>query len=148
MTTSSKPNIWTSSWLNIRMVALWALFITGCAGMERSCSSCNAENFGADWIVVQYKLDGTPLNCWKLSNTSIVNEPGSDGIFWQGSSGHLVHISGQYNRVQVVNRNYEGAAREIGIDNTRCMGGLYAAPRPVSSAKEPAVPEEKMRVVP
>lgn len=103
------------------------LLFAGCAGTQRSCASCNAENFGADWVVVQYKYDGAPVNCWKLPQTSIDNEAHSDGIYWLEPSGHLVHISGWYNRVQVSHNDFEGAAKSIGIDLSRCAGGQYKA---------------------
>ena len=110
-----------------RWFALCVLVVlSGCAGTARSCSSFSAESFGADWIVVQYRTDGTPLNCWKLKNASITNEQGSDGIYWKDpESGHLVHISGWYNRVQVTGNNYEEAARLVGVDMGACGNGKY-----------------------
>jgi hypothetical protein len=50
------------------------LFLANCAVFDRGCSSCMASNFATDWVVVQYKIDGTPINCWKLTNVSIANE--------------------------------------------------------------------------
>lgn len=108
-------------WLKVML----ALLLTGCAGTMRSCQGCNAEAFGADWIVVQYKTDGVPMNCWRLANTSIDNEQGSDGIYWYEASGHLVHISGWYNRVQVSHADWTGAAKTIGIELSRCGDGKY-----------------------
>jgi len=104
--------------------SLMFIFMVGCAGIDRDCSSCNASNFGADWIVVQYGFDGTPINCWKLSGTAISNEDKSDGIFWTGH-GHLVHISGWYNRIQVDGGRFEEAAKLIGVDLSRCNDGVY-----------------------
>jgi hypothetical protein len=101
------------------------LFLVGCAGMQRDCSSCNASNFGGDWIVLQYGFDGKPINCWKLANTAIVNESGTDGIYWQDTGGHLVHISGWYNRVQVFHSDYTGAAKSIGVNLDKCVNGKY-----------------------
>lgn len=49
----------------------------------------------------------------------------TDGIFWQSPDGHLVHISGWYNRVQVQNGDFEGAARQLGIDLASCSEGRY-----------------------
>ncbi len=111
--------------MKIRFVALLG-FVVGCAGVERDCASCNASNFGSDWIVVQYEYNGTPINCWKLPDTAITNEEHTDGIFWREPSGHLVHISGWYNRVQVVGGDYPGAAKSLGIDMSRCSDGAYA----------------------
>jgi hypothetical protein len=102
------------------------LFLCGCAGLTRDCSSCSAENFGSDWIIVQYSYDGKPINCWKENNVAITNEPNSDGIFWQHGE-HLIHISGWYNRVQVFNNGFKSAAESIGIDLNKCTGGNYEA---------------------
>ena len=115
---------------NVAMSLLTAatLLLAGCAGTSRGCASCNAENFGADWIVVQYRMDGSPVNCWQLRSTSIVNEPHSDGIYWQTPNGHLVHVSGWYNRVQVIG-SFESAAKEVGVDLASCPGGRYEAVR-------------------
>lgn len=104
---------------------LGLLFLTGCAGWSRSCAGCNAESFGADWIVVQYRMDGTPINCWQIRNKSVANEPQSDGIWWESEDGHLIHVSGHYNRVQVVRGDFKGAAKEVGIDLNKCPGGHY-----------------------
>jgi hypothetical protein len=104
------------------------LLLAGCAGWQRDCNSSVASSFGADWIVLQYGFDGTPINCWKLTNTGITNEQGTDGIYWQDPAGHLVHISGWYNRVQVNNNDFAGAAKSIGIELDRCTGGKYSNP--------------------
>jgi hypothetical protein len=100
----------------------WALtlLVFGCAGQQRACAGCNAENFGADWVVVQLRNDGTPFRCWTLRNTSIGNEQGSDGIWWQSSGGHLVHISNLYNRVQVQGGDWNGAYAELGLTSATC----------------------------
>ncbi len=109
-----------------RANVLLFVFLAGCAGMSRSCASCKAENFGADWIVVQYKYDGVPMNCWRLADVSITNETSSDGIYWKDTrTGHLVHISGWYNRVQVFGANYRDAAVLLGIDLDQCDNGAY-----------------------
>lgn len=106
------------------------LMLVGCAGMERDCNSCNAGNFGADWLVVQYQFNGEPINCWKLNNVGISNETGSDGIFWLDSSTkHLVHISGWYNRVQVDHGDFDGAAKLLGVDLKLCKNGKYELPK-------------------
>ncbi len=89
--------------------------LTACAGMQRECAGCSAERFGADWIVVQHRADGGLIRCWKLKSTSIDNEEHSDGIWWQSPEGHLVHISGWYNRVQVTGGDWATAARQLGL---------------------------------
>lgn len=121
-----------------RFIAM--LLLTGCAGWDRSCSSSCATSFGADWLIVQYRFDGEPINCWQLNNTSVTNEPSSDGIYWKDSStGHLVHISGWYNRVQVENGNFETAAAVVGVDVNRCPGGKYMpAPETRGEVREPS----------
>lgn len=105
--------------------ALATLLLVGCAGFERDCAaSCN-DSLGADWIVVQYGFDGAPINCWEMRSTAISNESQTDGIYWRETSGHMVHISGWYNRVQVTNNDWDGAARALGIDDARCKDGKY-----------------------
>ena len=101
------------------------LFLAGCAGWSRDCSSCTASSFGSDWIIVQYRNDGTPINCWMLRNTAIDNEHGTDGIYWQEPSGHLVHISGWYNRVQVTGGDFKGAAKQLNVNYDSCTEGAY-----------------------
>jgi hypothetical protein len=104
------------------------LVLGGCAGFQRSCSSGCAEAFGSDWMVVQYRFDGTPISCWRLSNTSIRNEDNSDGIYWLDPGGrHLVHISGWYNRVQVSGGDFDRAGNLLGIDARKCGDGHYPA---------------------
>ena len=106
---------------NIKLIACF-LMLTGCAGISRSCSDMGASSFGADWIVVQHKNDGSLYNCWKLRDVAIVNEEQSDGIYWLSSGGHLVHISGWYTRVQVARGNFESAAKTMNIDLSQCNG--------------------------
>lgn len=105
------------------------LFLFGCAGYQRSCASGCATQLGADWIVVQYKTDGDPINCWKLTGSSISNEQGTDGIYWlDDQTNNLVHISGWYNRVQVERNDFDGAAKLIGVDMKYCKNGKYIVP--------------------
>lgn len=110
--------------IGLRVAAL-VVFLLGCAGIQRDCSSCGAQSFGGDWIIVQYRADGTPMNCWKLRNAPVSNEEHSDGIYWQDRGGHLVHISGWYNRVQVQGERWDEAAMALGVDNHRCKSGVY-----------------------
>lgn len=113
----------------MRRIIYWAsvaLVLGGCAGFNRNCTSWQASSFGTDWIAVQYRADGTPINCWKLSNTNVDNEGHSDGIYWQDSkTRHLVHIAGWYNRVQVDGGRFGEAAKLLGIDEARCGNGVY-----------------------
>lgn len=106
---------------------MWVLLLcTGCAAVERDCSSCGASNFGSDWIILQYGYDGTPINCWRLNSTAVDNEDRTDGIYWQSQDGHLVHISGWYNHAQVQHGDFAGAAGQLGIDLAKCTEGRYA----------------------
>jgi len=104
---------------------LCLILLSGCAGMGRGCSSIWADAAGADWIVVQYGMDGSPIAAWKLTNVSIANETSSDGIYWKEGSGHLVHISGWYNRVQVANSDYASASKLLGIELNKIQNGKY-----------------------
>lgn len=108
------------------LIVVLAVALFSCIGLDNSCSSCTAQEFGADWVVVQFDMFGTPFNCWKMQNVSIKNEGQSDGIWWKNGSGHLVHISGWYNRVQVQNKDFANAAKNLGIDLNRCTDGKYA----------------------
>ena len=106
-------------------IVLCLVFVSACAGVQRDCSTCTAGSLGADWVSVQYANDGKAIACWKLDDVAVSNEEGSDGIFWlQG--GHLVHISGWYNRVQVDGGRYADAAKLLGVDLERCINGKYA----------------------
>lgn len=99
---------------------LVGLLLLGCAGFNRSCSSCSAEQFGSDWIVVQYNLSGKPFRCWSLANTSIANEEASDGIYWVSPHANLVHISGLYNRIQIENGRWQEGYEEVGLSKELC----------------------------
>ncbi len=110
---------------NRNFLAVLALALFGCAGLEKSCSSSVAETFGGDWIVVQFDMKGEPFNCWKMTNVSIDNEDRSDGIYWKNATGHLVHISGWYNRVQVKGGDFASAAKSLGVELAKCDDGWY-----------------------
>jgi hypothetical protein len=114
-----------SKLLNSRVFILLALCTFSCVGLDNSCSSCTAENFGGDWLVVQFDMKGEPFNCWKMSGVSISNERSSDGVWWKTSAGHLVHLSGWYNRVQVKGKDFLTAAKSLGVELNRCSEGRY-----------------------
>lgn len=104
----------------------FTLFNAGCQGCSREFSSWRATSFGSDWIVVQYQFDGQPMNCYQLHSTSISNEQGTDGIYWKDATrGHLVHLSGWYNRVQVAGGDFKSAAKMLGVDADKCNNGKY-----------------------
>lgn len=104
------------------------VFLTSCAGINRSCSSCWASAAGADWVVVKNDLNGKPFRCWTLSNVSITSEQNSDGVYWKSSNGHLVHVAGNYDYVQVQGKVQWGAGgdawgsayAELGLTEETC----------------------------
>ena len=109
-------------------VALVALLTTGCASTYKGCAQFGASAFGSDWIVVQYAQDGTPFHCWKLRGASVTGTEGGS-VDWQDTSnGHLVHLTGWENRVQVVRGDFQTAAKLVGVDADRCGSGVYPAP--------------------
>ena len=116
------------SYLTLLVFAL----LSSCAGWERGCASGCAKDFGADWVIVQFDAAGTPFGCWILRDKSVSNEPASDGVYWVSNTGHLVHISGFYNRVQVTGAQWQSAFAELGITRQECLrlrskGGADAA---------------------
>ncbi|MDE2437839.1 MAG: hypothetical protein KGN01_00370 [Patescibacteria group bacterium] len=105
------------------------LSMTGCAGASRGVSSWWAETAGSDWIIVQYDYQMQPKCAWKLNGVSVTNETHSDGIYWKDSvTGHLIHISGWYNRVQVANGRFDEAAKLLGVDINSIQNGKYVVP--------------------
>jgi len=105
-----------------RKAWLLALFLCGCASLDRGCTSCMATEFGSDWIVVQLSaMDGKPIRCWRLNSASVVSEQNSDGIRWKDTdNGNMVHIAGFYNYVQVKNRQWGAAFRQLGLTGEFC----------------------------
>jgi hypothetical protein len=99
--------------------------ITLIPGCNRTATSFWAGATGADWIVVQYSYDGSPINCWKLNGVSVSNETQSDGVYWKDENGHLIHIAGWYNRVQVSGGRFEEAAELLGVDAKKITNGKY-----------------------
>jgi hypothetical protein len=77
---------------------------------------------GADWVVVQLSAyDGKPIRCWELEGVSVTNEHNSDGIYWRdNTTGNLIHISGLYNRVMVVNGRWDAAYFQVGVTKKGC----------------------------
>lgn len=100
--------------------ALLLLLLCSCAGIGRRCSSACASGLGADWIIVQLDGFGRPMRCWELHDVSVANEEASDGVYWNSSDGHLVHISGFYNRIQVENKGWDVAYGELGLTKELC----------------------------
>lgn len=112
-------------------IVLLTIFATGCAGFSKGCSQSMAGGFGANWVVVQYTVEGKPFHCWKLQGVSLSSEEGG-GVNWKDSTnGHLVHITGWENRVQVIRNDYDTAGKLLGIDASLCDNGVYPKPQPV-----------------
>jgi len=112
-----------NAWKWVLLLAL--SFVGGCDGCMRSCAADWAETTGADWLIVQYDMAGEPFGCWIQRDVSVTNEDGSDGIYWKSDTGHLVHVSGWYNRVQVDGGDFAGSAALLGVDPALCINGKY-----------------------
>jgi hypothetical protein len=128
---------------NLKTIISYVLLalVCGCAGMNRGCSVFIAEEMGCNWVIVQYDMNLVPKHAWALHNTSVVNEAGSDGIHWLDAvSGHLVHISGWYNRVQVQHNDFKGAGELLGVDADLIQNGVYPASSPTSAASDTMQP--------
>jgi hypothetical protein len=113
------------------LLAICMMFMAGCAGLQRSCASTWSSNVGANWIIVQFGFDGRPFNCWKLTNVVLTNEQSGDGVWWQDADGHLAHVAGWYNRVQVKGANFDTAARMLGVEAGQCGSGRYPHTEPI-----------------
>lgn len=102
--------------------AMALLSLAGCGpGYERRQAVANAESYGADWIVTQDRSDLTVGRCWLLHDVSVANEEHSDGIHWMDSQGHLLHLSGWYNRIMVVKGDWSESAKQLGVtDISKC----------------------------
>lgn len=100
----------------------FCIFMVSCASIDRGCSSCWAENMGADWVVVELtEMDGTPYRCWELRNVALSSEEGSDGIYWKDTiSGNLIHVSGSYDYVQVKGDSWDAAFTQINMTRNVC----------------------------
>lgn len=95
------------------------VFLNGCEGCNRGISQFIASDVtGADWLVIQYDMNGTPFRCWQLERVGVTSESGSDGIFWKSREGNLVHVSGIYNYIQV--DDWDSAYGEAGITESQC----------------------------
>ncbi len=110
-----------------KRITIFSLLVltTGCAGFQKSCYQTVANSFGSDWIVVQYASDGRPFHCWKLRGASVSGSEGGQVDWKDTTNGHLVHLTGWENRVQVVNGDFDGAGRLLGVDSRRCNNGVY-----------------------
>jgi len=99
-----------------------AIFSASCASTGRFCTSCNAINFGGDWVLVELtEMQGTPYRCFMLHDVSLTSEEGSDGVYWKDrDTGNMVHISGSYDMVQVVDGNWTQAFAVVNLDRATC----------------------------
>jgi len=111
----------------MKQVMLFVLvaFTVACAANQKACAQFSASSFGTDWIVVQYDMSGKPFHCWKLHDTAVDSSEGGN-VDWQDrNNGHLVHLTGWENRVQVVKGDFDGAAKLIGVNSNKCSNGVY-----------------------
>lgn len=108
------------------------VFACGCAGLAKDCSQFSASSFGSDWMVVQYAQDGRPFHCWKLRDAAVDSEQGGNLNWKDPSNGHMVHVTGWENRVQVINGDFETAARLLGVEGRLCGNGVYPMTAPVA----------------
>lgn len=108
--------------MKIRKLAPLLALLVGCAYVDRGCSSCGATAFGADWVVVELtEMGAKPYRCWELRNTTITSETQSDGIYWKDpNTGNLIHVSGSYDYVQVMNGNWNSAFAQLNLDRQAC----------------------------
>lgn len=104
----------------VHAFSVWLVVVAGCAGTQRGCAASCAQSYGADWVIVQMDMMGSPYRCWVLTDVSVANEEHSDGIYWLSPDGHLVHISGHYNRVQVHGSRWDSAFSEVGMTRQMC----------------------------
>lgn len=112
--------------IQIFIIFIICLTIIGCAGIDKSLTSCCATNIGADWVIVQLDMNGNPIMCWKVYSVSLTSENTLDGIYWKDTkTGNLIHLSGWYNFVQVSGNNYEQACKTLNIVCDKCIGGKY-----------------------
>lgn len=103
--------------------------------MSKDCSQWVASDFGGDWMVVQYAFDGRPFHCWKLRDAAVDSEQGGNLNWKDPGNGHLVHVTGWENRVQVINGDFETAAKLLGVEASQCNNGVYpSSPAPAPGA--------------
>lgn len=107
------------------LVPTISMLLSGCSGCGRIWADFTAQAAGADWVVVQYSAQGSPINCWKLRDVSVDNEANSDGIQWRVPDIGMMHLSGWYVRIMVSGGNYEASLRYLGLDVAGCPGGRY-----------------------
>ena len=97
----------------------------GCAGTGKACSQMGASAFGSDWIIVQYRQDGTAFHCWKVRDAAVDSGQGGNIDWKDRQTGHLMHITGWENRIQVAGGDFETAGRLVGVDSNLCGNGIY-----------------------
>ena len=85
----------------VAVILLGIFLVIGPKGCSRHYNAWVSDAYGADWLVVQYAMDGSIIAKWRLANKSIGNESNSDGIFFLDSSGNIVHLSGHYIYVRI-----------------------------------------------
>ena len=66
---------------------------------------------------MQYAQDGSIINSWDLDDKSVGSEEGSDGIYFTSNSGNVIHLSGHYAYVQVIENRWTEAKKECGVSS-------------------------------
>jgi len=97
----------------IILMLVIGFIIVGPKGCSRKLDSWSASAYGSDWLVVHYTQNGDVINSWELNNKSVGNEDGSDGIYFTDNEGNVVHLSGHYVYVQIVNDKWEEAKQKF-----------------------------------
>lgn len=80
----------------------------------------------SDRVVVQLSTDGSPARCWCLKRVYILDAREPDAIGWiDPQTGDEVWIAGPYNVAGARGSDLESAARNLGVDLSKCDGGAY-----------------------
>jgi len=95
--------------VSILVIAIIAGIVIGPKGCSRRYESWKASSYGSDWLIVQYAQDGSIINNWELYNKSVGNEENSDGIFFLDDESNVVHISGHYTYIQIIDDKWDKA---------------------------------------
>jgi hypothetical protein len=103
-------NEWKVGCVVIILVVLVVGIVIGPSGCNRYVSSWKASAYGSDWLVVQYSQSGGVINHWELKGRSVGSEENSDGIYFKDNDGNIVHLSGHYIYIQVV--DFEAAKKK------------------------------------
>ena len=95
----------------MKLLIVLAMLIISCNEVK---STAGHEH---DYIVVQYRGDGHIFECWQLSNVDHVTR--EHYVEWVTPIG-MTTIVGPYSQIQVANESWTEAAKQVGIDLTKC----------------------------